>query len=84
LLTEVAVSVATDVSVAEGFAAWIIARNLADFHRRHPAIRIELVATNGFLTPSKREADLAIKRTGLGRLVETPEGFWGRSRLPKR
>ena len=48
------------VSVAEGFAAWIIARNLPDFHRRHPAIRIELVATNGFLNPSKREADLAI------------------------
>ena len=48
------------VSVAEGFAAWIISRNLAEFHRRHPAIRIELVATNGFLNPSKREADLAI------------------------
>ena len=46
--------------VAEGFAAWIISRNLASFHRQHPAIRIELVATNGFLNPSKREADLAI------------------------
>lgn len=48
------------VSVAEGLAAWVISRNLPDFHRRHPAIRIELVATNGFLNPSKREADLAI------------------------
>lgn len=48
------------VSVAEGFAAWVISHNLAEFHRLHPAIRIELVATNGFLNPSKREADLAI------------------------
>jgi 5-methylthioadenosine/S-adenosylhomocysteine deaminase len=32
---------------------------------------------------AQREADAAIKRTGLERLTETPEGFWGRSRLPK-
>jgi cytosine/adenosine deaminase-related metal-dependent hydrolase len=34
------------------------------------------------LTLAQREADAAIKRTGLQRLQETPEGFWGRSRLP--
>ncbi len=31
---------------------------------------------------AQREADAAIRRTGLESLMETPEGFWGRSRLP--
>jgi cytosine/adenosine deaminase-related metal-dependent hydrolase len=31
---------------------------------------------------AQREADAAIRRTGLERLTETPEGFWGRSRFP--
>jgi hypothetical protein len=31
---------------------------------------------------AQREADLAIRRTGLDSLLQTPEGFWGRSRLP--
>lgn len=31
---------------------------------------------------AQREADLAIRRTGLDSLTATPEGFWGRSRLP--
>lgn len=34
------------------------------------------------LEMAQREADAAIRRTGLERLTETPEGFWGRSRLP--
>jgi cytosine/adenosine deaminase-related metal-dependent hydrolase len=34
------------------------------------------------LESAQREADAAIARTGLGRLTDTPEGFWGRSRLP--
>jgi 5-methylthioadenosine/S-adenosylhomocysteine deaminase len=34
------------------------------------------------LEMAQREADAAIKRMGLERLMETPEGFWGRSRLP--
>jgi len=46
--------------------------------------RVLSVNEDTVLTLAQREADLAIKRTGLGRLVETPEGFWGRSRLPKR
>jgi cytosine/adenosine deaminase-related metal-dependent hydrolase len=33
---------------------------------------------------AQREADLAIKRTGLESLKATPEGFWGRSRFPAR
>ena len=36
------------------------------------------------LTLAQREADAAIRRTGLDSLMQTPEGFWGRSRLPKR
>lgn len=48
------------ISVAEGFGTWIIARNLADFHRQHPAIVVELIASSGFLNPSKREADIAV------------------------
>lgn len=34
------------------------------------------------LTLAQREADEAIRRTKLERLMETPAGFWGRSRLP--
>lgn len=48
------------VSIAEGLGTWMVARHLNEFHQANPAIRIELVATNGFLNPSKREADLAI------------------------
>ncbi len=46
--------------------------------------RVLSVNEDAVLTMAQREADLAIRRTGLGKLVETPEGFWGRSRLPKR
>jgi len=34
------------------------------------------------LEMAQREADAAIGRTGLDSLTRTPEGFWGRSRLP--
>lgn len=48
------------VSLPEGFAAALVSRHLPQFAAQHPQIRIELVSTNGFLNPSKREADLAI------------------------
>jgi cytosine/adenosine deaminase-related metal-dependent hydrolase len=32
---------------------------------------------------AQQEIDAALGRTGLGHLVRTPEGFWGRSRLPR-
>jgi cytosine/adenosine deaminase-related metal-dependent hydrolase len=35
------------------------------------------------LMMAQREADAAIKRTGLEKLTETPPGFWGRTHLPK-
>ncbi len=34
------------------------------------------------LTLAQREADAAIRRTGLDSLLRTPEGFWGTSRFP--
>ena len=43
--------------------------------------RVLTVNEEEVLTLAQREADAAIQRTGLERLKETPEGFWGRSRL---
>lgn len=48
------------VSVSEGFGTWMIARHLHDFARLHPALTIDLVASSGFLSPSRREADVAV------------------------
>jgi DNA-binding transcriptional LysR family regulator len=48
------------LSLSEGFATWVIARHLSSFAKAHPDIILEIVTTNGFLNPSKREADLAV------------------------
>ena len=48
------------VSVSEGFGSWFLAPLLPDFKKRYPGISIELVATSGFLSLNKREADMAI------------------------
>ena len=48
------------VSVAEGFGTWIVARHLRHFHKANPDIVVELIASSGFLNPSKREADIAV------------------------
>lgn len=48
------------ISLSEGLATWIIAPALKEFADAHPDIQIEIAATNGFLSPSKREADIAI------------------------
>ena len=45
--------------------------------------RVLSVNEEEVLTLAQREAEAAIRRTGLERLVDTPEGFWGRSRLPR-
>lgn len=47
-------------SVSEAFGTWILARHLPTFHERHPGIVIDVVSSGGFLSPSKREADVAI------------------------
>lgn len=51
------------ISAAEGFGTNVIAPALGAFSRLHPEIEIDLVATSGFLSVSKREADIAILLT---------------------
>ena len=48
------------LSLSEGFATWVVARYLNSFKALHPQIKLEIVTTNGFLNPSRREADLAV------------------------
>lgn len=59
------------ISLSEGFATWIVAPQLPAFQTLHPGIKLEIVTTNGFLNPSKREADLAVMlaRPSKGALV---------------
>ncbi len=47
------------VSVSEGFGGFV-ASQLPAFTALYPALVIDLVASSGFLSPSKREADLAV------------------------
>jgi len=44
--------------------------------------RVLSVNETRVLTMAQREADAAIRRTGLEKLTETPAGFWGKSRMP--
>lgn len=48
------------ISVAEGFGSWVLARRLPQFAQEHPDLTIDLVANSGFLSMSKREADIAV------------------------
>ncbi len=48
------------VSVAEGFGTWFVAPRIAQFAHAFPNITVDLVANNGFLNPSRKEADIAI------------------------
>ena len=48
------------VSVAEGFGTWFIAPRLGELTRANPNLTIDLVASSGFLSPSRKEADVAI------------------------
>ncbi|MBB4642031.1 LysR family transcriptional regulator [Rhizorhapis suberifaciens] len=48
------------ISVSEGFGTWVVAPHLHHFATGHPAITIDLTASSGFLSPSKRETDIAI------------------------
>ncbi len=48
------------VSAPEGFGTWFVAHHLAGFVRNNPDTEVELVATSGFLNPSRRETDIAI------------------------
>lgn len=48
------------VSCSEGLGISFIAPRLFSFFEQYPSIKLDLVASNGFLSPSKREADIAI------------------------
>ncbi|MFY8194704.1 LysR family transcriptional regulator [Novosphingobium sp. B1] len=48
------------VSLSEGFGSWIVAPALRGFVDANPRLMVDLVASSGFLSPSKREADLAV------------------------
>jgi len=48
------------VSVSEGFGTGFVAPRLAGFAARHPGVAVDLIASTGFLNPSRREADVAI------------------------
>ena len=48
------------ISASEGFGVTLLAPALADLRRAGPGLRIELAANAGFLSPSRREVDMAI------------------------
>ncbi|OCC23404.1 LysR family transcriptional regulator [Croceicoccus estronivorus] len=48
------------VSVSEAFGSCLVAQNLQGFADRYPQLSIDIVANSGFLSPSKREADVAV------------------------
>jgi DNA-binding transcriptional LysR family regulator len=48
------------VSASEGFGTWYIAHHLKSFLGSFPEVQVDLVASSGFLSPSKRETDVAI------------------------
>ena len=55
-----AVSGTVRISVAEGFGTTIVAPALADLRAQRPGLRIELAAHAGFLSPTRREVDMAV------------------------
>lgn len=48
------------VSVSEGFGAWFVSRHLHALADSHPRLSVDLVATSGFLNPTRRETDVAV------------------------
>ncbi|PCD03763.1 LysR family transcriptional regulator [Sphingomonas spermidinifaciens] len=48
------------ISVSEGFGTWYLSPRIADFAAQHPGLTLDLAANSGFLSPSKRETDIAI------------------------
>jgi DNA-binding transcriptional LysR family regulator len=62
------------ISTAEGFGGAVLAPALPDLSRQRPGLRIELAAQTGFLSPSRREVDMAITLSApeAGRLIVEP------------
>ena len=59
------------ISASEGFGGAVLAPALAELHTARPGLRIELAASSGFLSPSRREVDMAITLSApdSGRLI---------------
>jgi DNA-binding transcriptional LysR family regulator len=55
------------LSMPEGFGTWVIVPMVRDFVDAHPAIRLDIVSSGDFLSPSKREADIAL-------MLDCPKG----------
>jgi DNA-binding transcriptional LysR family regulator len=55
------------LSMPEGFGTWVIVPMVRDFVEVHPAIRLDIVSSGDFLSPSKREADIAL-------MLDCPKG----------
>lgn len=77
------------LSVSEGFGSRVLAAHLGGFTARHPGVTVDLIASTGFLNPSRREADLAImlSRPKAGpllvrKLTDYQLGLYGRTDQP--
>lgn len=59
------------IGTTEGLGCCFIAPNLVEFYRRHPGLKVELVAIPGFVDIFRREADMSItlERPTYGRLI---------------
>lgn len=62
------------ISAAEGFGSAVLAPALPRLLAEHPGLRIELAATSGFLSPNRREVDMAITLSPMpsARLITEP------------
>lgn len=47
-------------SVSEGFGTWFVSRHLGALADAHPGLSVDLVASSGFLNPTRRETDIAV------------------------
>ena len=54
------------LTASETLAYRVLPRLLAEFHRRHPGIRVELIIDNRQLDLARREADVALRATRPG------------------
>jgi DNA-binding transcriptional LysR family regulator len=79
------------LTAPEGIATYLLTPVIAEFQKRHPDIRVEVIITNAPLELSRREADLAVRvtskppDTSLGRcLGEFNFCVYGSSRLLKK
>jgi len=48
------------VSVSEGFGTWFVAHHLHAFLEAYPDVQVDLAANSSFLSPTRRETDVAI------------------------